>query len=70
MPDDGNAPGAALPLQDVGSGPESPFDLKSRLTRLLSWLQLEGRVPVSLLYAKMMDCSLVSLDQLSGKVPA
>lgn len=70
MPVVGRTPGAAEPLQESGTGPDRTLDLRSRFTRLLSWLQLEGSVPVILLLATMMDCRAVSLAQLSGSVPA
>ena len=70
MPEVGRTPGAAEPLQEVGSGPDKSLDLTSRFTRLLNWLQLEGRVPVSLFPARMTDCNIESSDQLLGNVPA
>lgn len=47
IPEVGRTPGAAEPLQESGTGPERLFDLTSRFTRLLSWLQLPGSVPVN-----------------------
>ena len=55
MPEVGRTPGAAEPLQESGTGPDRLLDLTSRFTRLLSWLQLAGRVPVSSFRATMID---------------
>lgn len=55
MPEVGRTPEAAEPLQEPGTGPDRLLDLTSRFTRLLSWLQLLGRVPVSWFTATMMD---------------